>query len=70
MPPNATIDPAAIEPLDEPSWVLDIDMFSTAPLSFDVETLTGEARRYAERIYTVFRWAVTDVFLERFGGQR
>lgn len=70
MPANATIDPAAIEPLDEPSWVLDIDMYSTAPLSFDVETLTGEARRYAERIYTIFRWAVTDAFLERFGGQR
>lgn len=69
LPPNATVDPAAIEPANEKSWVLDLDMFSSAPMAFDVEQVVTEARRYAERIYTVFRWAVTDEFLARYGGE-
>jgi uncharacterized protein (TIGR04255 family) len=36
---------------------------------FDVEELLNEAQRFAERIYTFFRWAVTDEFLQHFGGE-
>ena len=68
LPPNATVDPAAIEPANEKSWVLDLDMFSSSPAPFEVDKVVAEARRYAERIYTIFRWAVTDEFLRRFGG--
>jgi uncharacterized protein (TIGR04255 family) len=63
------VDPAAIEPAKEKSWILDLDMFSAAPMPFDVERVVEEAQRYAERIYTVFRWAVTDDFLVRYGGK-
>ncbi|RKH49448.1 TIGR04255 family protein [Corallococcus sp. AB049A] len=68
LPPGATIDPAAIEPAKEKSWILDLDMFSTAPLPFSTEQVLSNVQRYAERIYTLFRWAVTDDFLRRYGG--
>ncbi len=37
-------------------------------MHFDVEHVVTEAQRYAERIYTLFRWAVTEEFLSRYGG--
>lgn len=69
IPPHGTIDPTAIEPIDASSWILDLDMFLLAQHSFDVSTLLSNARRFAERTYTFFRWAVTDAFLRRYGGQ-
>lgn len=69
LPAGTTVDPAAIEPAQEKSWVLDLDMFSAAPMPFEVERVVAEAKRYAERIYTIFRWAVTDDFLVRYGGK-
>lgn len=68
LPAKATIDPGAIEPDDRPSWILDIDMFSTEHSPFDPEKLITDARSYAERIYTFFRWAVTKDFLREYGG--
>ncbi|MCU0692924.1 MAG: TIGR04255 family protein [Polyangiaceae bacterium] len=69
LPPGATVDPAAIEPAKEKSWILDLDMFSGVPVPFVVDRVVEQAERYAERIYTVFRWAVTDEFLVRYGGK-
>jgi uncharacterized protein (TIGR04255 family) len=69
LPAGATVDPAAIEPSNEKSWLLDLDMYSAGPMPFVVERVVAEAQRYAERIYTVFRWAVTDDFLKRYGGK-
>jgi len=69
IPPNSTVDPAAIEPVDTQSWILDLDMFSVESRAFNVEELMTEARTYAERIYTLFRWAVTDEFLRQYGGK-
>jgi uncharacterized protein (TIGR04255 family) len=69
IPPHGTIDPTAIEPIDVPSWILDLDMFLSAQHDFDVSTLIGNTRRFAERTYTFFRWTVTDAFLRRYGGQ-
>jgi uncharacterized protein (TIGR04255 family) len=69
LPPGQTVDPAAIEPAAVKSWILDLDMFSVAPMPFGVDQVISEAQRYAERIYALFRWAVTDEFLIRFGGK-
>ena len=33
-----------------------------------LKSLAKSAQRFAERIYTIFRWAVTDDFLRRYGG--
>jgi uncharacterized protein (TIGR04255 family) len=69
LPPDQTVDPAAIEPANERSWILDLDMSSAAPMPFTVDSVVAEAQRYAERIYTIFRWVVTDEFLARYGGK-
>jgi uncharacterized protein (TIGR04255 family) len=70
LPANVTIDPSAIEPITEASWVLDTDIFRQESQMFNVELILEETRQFAERIYTFFRWAVTDEFLERFGGSK
>lgn len=72
VPPRATVDPAAIAAIDEPSWLLDLDAFChyrDEPRSFEVAAVIAQARAYAERIYCFFRWAVTDKFLRRYGAQ-
>jgi uncharacterized protein (TIGR04255 family) len=69
LPPNATVDPAAVEPVAVASWILDLDMFSTVPFPFEVENTLEKAGDFAERIYALFRWAVTEEFLIRYGGE-
>lgn len=68
LPPDATVDPAAIEPIQVPSWILDLDMFSAESFDFELEPLMDRAHSHAERLYTFFRWAVTEEFLRRYGG--
>lgn len=68
LPEGGTVDPAAIEPLSEVSWILDLDMFRAESRSFVPRDVVAEARSFAERIYTFFRWAVTDEFLRLYGG--
>lgn len=43
-------------------------MFTASPRPFSVDQLAESAGRFAERLYTFFRWAVTDEFLRRYGG--
>ena len=69
LPPRSTVDPAAVEPIDEVSWLLDLDAFSEETVGFDVEDTVQRARMFAERIYSIFRWVVTEQFLLKFGGQ-
>lgn len=69
LPPGATFDPSAFEPVSEKSWILDLDMFSAQPTPFDVDDVVAASRQFAERIYTIFRWAVTNDFLVRYGGK-
>lgn len=69
VPPKVTVDPTAIEPIDEESWILDLDMSNTTPMRFSVDHVMENATHYAERIYAIFRWAVTDDFLRRYGGK-
>ena len=69
IPANSTFDPDAIEAVDEPSWILDLDMSLSKERDFNVEALMSEGQGFAERIYTFFRWVVTDEFLRYFGGE-
>ncbi|MQA89431.1 MAG: TIGR04255 family protein [Gemmatimonas sp.] len=69
VPPNGTVDPAAIDPISEASWLLDLDAYLEETQNFDPEELLAVTRRFAERIYTFFRWSVTDEFLRRYGGE-
>lgn len=69
IPADATFDPDAIEPIPEPSWILDLDMSLSKKRDFNVAMLLSEGRRFTERIYTFFRWVVTEEFLKQFGGE-
>ncbi len=69
LPAGATYDPG-IEPAREPSWVLDLDHYTSQPEDFDLATIGGKVAEFCDRIYTFFRWAVTPAFLDEFGADR
>lgn len=69
LPVRTSIDPSAIDPIDEPSWILDLDAFVDGQQSLDVPRIATQVRALAEQIYRLFRWTVTDDFLRRFGGK-
>jgi uncharacterized protein (TIGR04255 family) len=71
VPAGQSLDPNAIEALEVPSWVLDIDAFQHYPdgaMRLEASSLIPRTRSLCERIYALFRWSVTDQFLSRFGG--
>lgn len=69
LPAGATYDPG-IEPAREPSWVLDLDHYTSQSEDFDLAALGGKVACFCDRVYTFFRWAVTDAFLDEFGAER
>jgi uncharacterized protein (TIGR04255 family) len=69
IPKGSTYDPDALEALSEPSWVLDLDMFTQSQQAFVSDELIATATSFAERIYMVFREMVTDDFLRFYGGE-
>ena len=69
LPANATVDPSAIDAIGETSWILDLDAFASETRPFQIEPIMKQANSFAERLYSFFRWATTDEFLIRYGGQ-
>jgi len=69
LPPNATIDPGILEAIDEPSWLLDLDMYREEHAPFEIASMIDSFDVFAQRLYTIFRWAVTPEFLRIYGGQ-
>ena len=68
LPPQAVLDPT-LPPLDEPSWVLDLDSYRLGKGEFSAAAIRDDSFELAERAYRFFRWAVTDEFLARFGAK-
>jgi uncharacterized protein (TIGR04255 family) len=66
LPPLTTYDPA-IEPTQVQSWVLDLDCFRFARMTFDPTELSELAVVLAEQSYRLFRWVVKDEFLLEHG---
>ena len=66
---NMTYDRNALEPIGNPSWVLDLDMFTTKPQPFISENLLTTTTDFAECLYWVFRQMVTVEFLKFYGGK-
>jgi uncharacterized protein (TIGR04255 family) len=69
VPAQSTVDPAAVDPIGEESWILDLDAFVSKKQTFDVDIILSRIEQFARRIYSLFRWAVTNEFLKRYGGQ-
>ncbi|MDE2764545.1 MAG: TIGR04255 family protein [Gemmatimonadota bacterium] len=72
LAPRSTTDPGALDAINERSWILDTDAFQSFQAGsrrLDVDSVVEQARGFAARIYAIFRWAVTDEFLRRYGGE-
>lgn len=69
LPANVTYDPDALEPSDNPSWILDLDMFTTKSQPFASENLLTTATGFAKCLYWLFRQMVTEEFLKFYGGK-
>lgn len=67
LPPQVTVDPA-VTPMEGRTWLLDLDGSTTTALEFDPGAVVELAGKFAERIYRVFRWALSDEALAAFGG--
>lgn len=52
-----------IDAVPEPSWVLDVDVFTETPVAFEPEALAATARHAAKHAYRFFRWAMTEEFI-------
>jgi len=68
LPPQASFDPNVLEPIEGNSWILDLDMYSDAQTDLSVDALLPQLEQFAERIYAVFRFMVTERFLTYYGG--
>lgn len=65
IPPNATID-LQVPPIGEPSWILDLDSFSSSKIQFSSHDLSEEIRGLAVQAYNMFHWMITDHFLSHY----
>jgi len=70
LPAGSTIDPHAVPPLNEASWVLDIDASQSDLTAWNVATIMTEAEHLADLAHRLFRWAITPDFLREFGGMQ
>jgi uncharacterized protein (TIGR04255 family) len=70
MPPSMTYDPALLEPVQDTSWILDIDVFSAEQKPFAAAALATDSLALAQRAYTVFRYAITEPGLDHFGASQ
>jgi uncharacterized protein (TIGR04255 family) len=68
LPAQVTLDPA-IAPVDVPSWILDLDAYSTDSEPFDATVIAERAEAFCRLIYRFFRWTVTDEFISVHGGR-
>jgi uncharacterized protein (TIGR04255 family) len=69
LPAGATIDPQALAPLSAPSWILDLDLFTTEQSPFSADAIGARVKAFARRQYAVFRSIVKPAFLEFYGGK-
>lgn len=68
LPADAQLDPFHGDAVPYPSWLLDLDMYTSGIEDFNVDALVHRADDFAERIYSFFRWVVEDELLRRYGG--
>lgn len=68
VPAGAQLDPLHGDAVANPSWLLDLDMYTEGPTDFAVDNVVALADTFADRIYRFFRWAVEPELLRRCGG--
>jgi uncharacterized protein (TIGR04255 family) len=68
IPAGELLDPA-LETLDGPSWVLDIDAFSQFEMEFDVDSVLAQVSKLSDTAYDFFTWVITQGFIDEFRGK-
>ena len=63
---GSTYVSAVLPPLEQPAWVLDLDV-SSQKVPHDVGSVIAMAEGFARQLYAAFRWVVTDEFLRFYG---
>ncbi len=66
VPADETVDPA-VPPLQQPSWVLDLDASSDGMVPFGAASILDQASRLSDIAYDFFKYISTDGFLREFG---
>lgn len=70
LPPNVGFDPS-LAPVDQESWVLDIDSFNVdAGKTWSVDEIQSSAETLAKLAYQVFYWSTTDEFRAIYGSEK
>jgi uncharacterized protein (TIGR04255 family) len=68
IPAGTTID-ANIAPAATERFLIDIDVFSIAPIAFDPAVLVDRVSNFSDRQYRYFRWMVTPEYLVAHGAR-
>lgn len=68
LPAGATFDPSLVKPIGSKSWVLDLDLSTGGTTKFATDEIQDKMTEFSERLYSAFRWLVTDEFLRHYGG--
>ena len=59
MPENASYDPSFFQPREEKTWYLDIDVFGSDFVPFDIDRIMDSLFQQAKRLHAVYYWAMT-----------
>jgi uncharacterized protein (TIGR04255 family) len=68
LKPGQTHDPQALPPAEGVRYFLDLDGINMDAREFSAAEIRMTAARLTERVYTMFRWAVTNKLLEACNG--
>lgn len=66
---NQTYDPGSVPPINNESWILDLDVFSDKKQEFALGNILSNAEEFAKYAYKFFRWTVKDEFITTYGGE-
>lgn len=68
IPQGETVD-QAIPPLQQSSWVLDIDSFQQGEAVFGTEAVLARAGALSDAAYDFFKLVIKEAFVDEFGGK-
>lgn len=67
IPPGETVDPS-VEPLQTPSWVLDIDSFRQEEALYTPDAVLARAGKLSDAAYDFFKLVIQEAFIDEFEG--
>lgn len=65
LPKGGTIEPELLPPIGEPSWIMDVDMYTEQKIAFNEETISPIFQALIQRQYAIFSWMTTPELRKR-----